>query len=328
MLTLLQRREFIALIAGAALGRPPAARAQEPALPEIGFLDSSVATAAKLAAFYAGLKTEGFAKDRNVAVEYIAVEGDYGRLGALAADLVNRKVAVIAAAGLPAALAAKGATSTIPIVFAVAADPVQAGLITGLNRPGGNLTGVTDMAADREQKLIELLHQAVPAATVFALLVNPANPAAESQTRDALATAGNTGLQINVLPAKAESDFDAVFVGLADMRAGGLAIAEDELFISRSAQLAALALRRGVPAISAHREFATAGGLMSYGGNVAETFHQVGAYCGLILKGGKAADLPVYQSSRVELVVNLKTANSLDLSLPAALRDRANEVLP
>jgi putative tryptophan/tyrosine transport system substrate-binding protein len=323
----LNRREFIAFIGGAALDWPLTLRAQQPALPTIGFLDASVGTVAKLAAFYAGLKTEGFAKDRNVAVEYDAVEGDYGRLPGLAASLVNRNAAVIAAAGLPAALAAKAATSAIPIVFAVEADPVEAGLVISLNRPGGNITGVSAAAADRERKLTALLHEAIPAATVFALLVNPANPAAESQTRDARAAAREMGLHVNVISAKAETDFDAVFAAVADMRAGGLAIGEDELFIRRGAQLAALALRRGVPALFQHRESVTAGGLMSCGSNVAEIYHQAGAYSGLILKGAKAADLPVYQSTRIEFVVNLKTANALSLSLPPALLDRADEVL-
>lgn len=297
----LRRREFIALVSGVALDWPQIVRAQQPALPAIGFLDASSATVAKLAAFYAGLKTEGFAKDRNVAVEYDPVEGDYGRLPGLAADLVNRKVAVIAAAGIPAAQAAKAATPTIPIVFAVVADPVQIGLIASLDRPGGNITGVSDMATDRGQRLVELLHEAIPGAAVFALLVNPTNPVAERQTRDALAGARRIGLQVNILSAKSVTDFDAVFAALTEMRAGGLAISEDELFISRSAQLAALALRRGVPAIFQHREFVAAGGLMSYGSNVAEIYHQVGAYSGLILKGGNVADLPVYQSTESNL---------------------------
>jgi putative tryptophan/tyrosine transport system substrate-binding protein len=327
MVKLLQRREFITLIGSAALGSPVTARAQGPALPMIGFLDASVETSAKLAAFYAGLKTEGFAKDRDVAVEYDAVTGDYGRLLALADELVNRKAAVIAAAGVPAALAAKAATSTIPIVFAIGADPVESGLVSNLNRPGGNITGVSAMAVDREQMLIELLHTAIPTATVFALLVNPANLAAERQTRDALVAVRKMGLQLNVLSAKAESDFDAVFAGLAEMRVGGLAIGDDELFIRQSAQLAASALRCRIPAIFQHREFVMAGGLMSYGSNVAEAYHQVGAYSGLILKGAKAADLPVYQSARVEFVVNLKTANALGLSFPPELLDRADQVL-
>jgi putative ABC transport system substrate-binding protein len=325
MLTPLPRRECIALIFGAALACPLDLRAQQPALPMIGFLDASVETAAKLAAFYAGLKTEGFIKDHNVEVEYAAADGDYDGLPGLAADLVHRNVAVIAAAGVPAAFAAKAATSTIPIVFAVDADPVAAGLIASLNRPGGNVTGVT--AANREQKLIELLHSVAPAASVFALLINPANPAAAGQIRAAMAAAGKIGLQINVFSAKAETDFDAAFASMAGARAGGVAIGEDELFISRSAQLAGLALRHGMPAISQHREFATAGGLMSYGNNVAETYHQVGAYSGLILKGAKAADLPVYETTRVEFVVNLKTANALGLNLPPELLGRADKVL-
>jgi putative ABC transport system substrate-binding protein len=332
----LQRREFIVLLGGAAFGGSRSARAQEPALPAIGFLDASAATVAKLAAFYAGLKTEGFSKDRNVAAEYDAVEGDYARLPGLAADLVNRQVAVIAAAGSPAALAAKAATkaatmaatSAIPIVFAIEADPVQMGLVASLDRPGGNITGVAGMALDRERKLLALLHVLLPAAATFALLVNPTNPAAEGQARNALSGANGMGLKVNVLHASAASDFDAAFAALAAMRAGGLAIGEDDLFISRSGQLAALALRHGVPAVFQHREFVVAGGLMSYGSNVAETFHQVGAYSGLILKGAKAADLPVYQATRIEFIVNLKTATSLGLGFPPALLGRADEVIP
>jgi len=326
MMASLQRRDLIALIGGAALGWPMTVRAQQPPLPTIGFLDASVETAAKLAAFYAGLRTEGFINDHNVAVKYVAADGDYGQLPGLAAGLVHRNVAVIAAAGVPAAFAAQAATSTIPIVFAVGADPVAAGLIASLNRPGGAITGVTTAAADREQKLIELLHEAVPAATAFALLVNPSNPAVAGQTRAALAAAGAMGLQVNVLSAKAETDFDAVFAGLAAAHAGGLAIAEDELFISRGAQLAALALHHGVPAIFQYREFVMAGGLMSYGSNVAETYHQVGAYSGLILKGAKAADLPVYEATRAEFAVNLRTANALGLTLPPELLNRATQV--
>jgi putative ABC transport system substrate-binding protein len=323
----LQRREFIVLLGGAAIDWPLSVYAQQPSLPTIGFLDSSAGTVAKLTAFYAGLKTEGFVKDQTVAVEYDAVEGDYDRLRGLATDFVNRKAAVIAAAGVPAALAAKTAASTIPIVFAVAADPVQIGLVGSPDGPGGHITGVADMAADREQKLIELLHELIPAAAAFALLVNPTNPAAESQARDALAGARQMGLQVNVLYAKAEGDFDGVFTEVSEMRAGGLALSEDDLFINRSAQLAALAARRGVPAIFQHREFVAAGGLMSYGSSVAEIYHQVGAYSGLILKGASVADLPVYQSTRVEFIVNLKTAKSLGLTFPPALLDRADEVI-
>jgi putative tryptophan/tyrosine transport system substrate-binding protein len=317
----------MALVGGAALGLPISARAQQPVLPLIGFLDSSVGTVAKLAAFYAGLKTEDFSKDRNVAVEYDPAEGDYGRLPGLAADLVRRQAALIVAAGIPAARAAKAATSIIPIVFAVAADPVQTGLVISLDRPGGNISGVTDVAPEREHQLLELLHELIPGAAVFALLVNPSNPAAESQTRDALAAAHNMGPQVNVLHASSESDFDPVFATLREMRADGLAIGEDDLFFRRSAQLAALAARRRVPVIFQHREFVMAGGLMSYGSNVAETYHQVGAYGGLILKGAKPGDLPIYQSKRTEFVVNLKTAKSLGLTFAPGLLGRADEVI-
>jgi|HubBroStandDraft_6_1064221.scaffolds.fasta_scaffold205659_2 putative ABC transport system substrate-binding protein len=323
----LQRRSFIALLGSAALNRPHSACAQQPALPTIGFLDSSAGTVAKLAAFYAGLRTEGFVKDQNVTIEYAAAADDYSRLPALTVGFVNRKVAVIAAAGVPAALAAKTATATIPIVFAVGADPTQLGLVDNSDRPGGHLTGVIDVVAGRERKLLQLLHELIPGPAAFAFLVNPANSAAERQASDAMAGAREMGLQVNVLYAKAEDDFDAVFAEVSDMQAGGLALGEDDLFFTRSAQLAALAARRGVPAISQYREFVAAGGLMSYGSNVAEIYHQVGAYSGLILKGASVADLPVYQSTRAEFVVNLKTAKSLGLTFPSALLGLADEVI-
>jgi ABC-type uncharacterized transport system substrate-binding protein len=323
----LTRRKFIAVFGGAALAWSLTARAQQAAMPVIGFLDSSAVTAAKTTAFYEGLKIEGFVRNQNVAVEYHSADGDYGRLPGLSTDLVNRKVAVIASNGMPAALAAKAATTTIPIIFAVASDPVQIGLISSLNRPGANISGVTNMAEEREQKRLELLHELIPTASVFALLINPANPNAEIQTRDALAAAGKMGLKVNVLHASAESDFATAFARLAELRAGGLAISDDEFFISRSTQLAELAAGRALPAIFDQREFVAAGGLMSYGGDLAETYHQAGVYTGLILKGGNIADLPVYQSTKVDFLVNFRAAKSLGLTLPPSLLSRANEVI-
>ncbi len=320
-------REFIALFGSVTLAWSLTVHAQQAAMPVIGFLDSSAATAAKLTAFYEGLKIEGFVRNQNVAVEYHSAESDYGRLPGLAADLVHRKVAVIASTGMPAALAAKAATTTIPIIFAVGSDPVQIGLISNLNRPGGNISGVTNMAEDREQKRLELLHELIPTASVFALLINPADPNAETQTRDALAAARKMGLQVNVLHASAESDFATAFATLAELRAGGLAISDDEFFISRSAQLAELAISRALPAIFDQREFVAAGGLISYGGDLTETYHQAGTYTGLILKGGNIADLPVYQSTKVDFLVNFRTAKSLGLTLPLSLLSRANEVI-
>jgi len=323
----LRRREFIVLFGGVAIASPSIARAQQPAMPLLGFLDGAAPTAAKLNAFYEGLKAEGFARNRNVAIEYHSAEGDYGRLPQLAADLVNRKVTALASAGTAAALAAKAATTEIPIIFAVGADPVQVGLITSLNRPGGNITGVTNMAVSVEQKRVELLHEVIPTASLIGLLVNPANPDAEIQTRDVLTAAGKMGLQVNVIRASAESDFDKAFATVAELRVGGLVIGDDDLFISRSGQLAALALRRAVPAIFAQREFVADGGFMSYGTGLAETYHQVGAYTGLILKGGSAADLPVYQSSHIEFMINMKTAKSFGLSVPQDLITAANGVI-
>jgi putative ABC transport system substrate-binding protein len=324
----MRRREFLALAAGAAaLPFPLVARAQQQAMPVIGFLDTAAETAAETTAFYDGLKIEGFVRNQNLAVEYRSAEGDDGRLPGLAADLVNRKVALIAAAGSSAALAAKAATTAIPIVFVVVSDPVRIGLVGNVNRPGGNITGVANIAAELEQKRLELLHELIPAASLLALLVNPANPNAETQTRDALAAAGKMGLQINVLHASAESDFDTAFAALAEMRAGGLAISNDGLFTSRSEQLAALAVRRAVPAIFQYREFAAAGGLMSYGSELTQIFHQAGVFSGLVLNGGNTADLPVQQFTTVELIVNLKAARLLGLNVPRTLLGRADEVI-
>jgi putative tryptophan/tyrosine transport system substrate-binding protein len=323
----LRWREFTALLGSAVLAGSLTARAQQATMPSIGLLDSSGATAAKLAAFYEGLKIEGFVRNQNVAVEYHSAEGDYGRLPGLAADLINRKVAAIATISMPAALAAKAATATIAIIFAVDSDPVQTGLISSLYRPGGNITGVANMAEERGQKRLELLHEAIPTASVFALLINPTNPNAETQTRDALAAAHKMDLQVNILHASSDSDFATAFATLAESRASGLAISDDDLFISRSTELAALAARHAVPAIFQHREFVAAGGLMSYGSDLTETYHQAGVYTGLILKGGNTADLPVFQSTKVEFLVNLRTAKSLGLTVPLSLLGRANEVI-
>lgn len=323
----MRRREFIVLLGAAALAAPLAARAQQGRMPVIGFLDTAAGTAVKLTDYYEGLKIEGYVRNQTVAVEYHSAQSDYSRLPALAADLVNRQVSLIAAIGVPAALAAKSATTTIPIVFAVGPDPVQVGLIPSLDKPGGNMTGVADMAAGREQKRVELLREFIPTATIFALLVNPDNPNAAAQTRDATSAARAIGVQLKLINASAESDFDTAFAALAESRAGGLAISDDELFISASAHLAALAVLHGVPAIFQGNAFAAAGGLMSYGSSLAETYHQAGVYSGLVLKGAAPADLPVYQSTRIEFVVNLRTAERLGLTVPPGLLGRANEVI-
>ena len=323
----LRRREVILSLGCAAFAAPLATHAQQLQAPVIGFVDTAAGAALELTTFYEGLKIEGYVRNQTVAVIYHSAEGDYSRLPALAADLVNRQVALIVAIGLPAALAAKSATTTIPIVFALEPDPVEVGLIPSLDKPGGNMTGVTDLATGREGKRLALLHEAMPTATAFALLVNPGNPIAEVQAQDATSTARKLSLQIYVIHASVEAEFDMAFAALAGSRAGGLVIGDDQLFISASAQLASLAVRRNVPTIFQGRAFAAAGGLMSYGSNLVETYHQAGVYSGLILKGAAPADLPVYQSTRIECIVNMRTAQSLAIAVPLTILSAANEVI-
>jgi putative ABC transport system substrate-binding protein len=324
----MRRREFITLLGGAAAGWPLTARAQQPAMPVIGYLggNSPDLWASRLRAFRQGLSETGYIEGRNVAIEYRWAEGHYDRLPAFAADLVRRQVSVIVAAGnTPAIVAAKAATATIPIIFLTAADPVEAGLVASLNRPGGNLTGVTVLSLELGPKVLEVLHESVPTANTIALLVNPTNPIlAETLSRDLLATARRLGLQLHVLHAGTESDFDRVFATLVQLRVGGLVIGAETLFTSGSERLAALALRHAVPTIY---QFAVAGGLMSYGANLSDGHRLVGVYTGQILKGEKPSDLPVQQSTKVELVINLKTAKALGLVVPPALLARADEVI-
>jgi putative ABC transport system substrate-binding protein len=327
----LKRREFITLLGGTAAVWPLAARAQQPAMPVIGYLggQSPDLWASRLRAFRQGLSGTGYIEDRNVAIEYRWAEGHYDRLPAFAADLVRREVTVIVApANTPAVVAAKAATATIPIVFVTAADPVKAGLVASLNRPGGNLTGVAALSVELGPKLLELLHEVVPTAKLIALLVNPTSPIlAEAQSRDLSGPARSLGLQIQVLHASTERDFESVFATLLQLRAGGLVIGGEALFTTGSKQLAALALRHAVPAIYQFREFAAAGGLMSYGVSLTDAHRMVGVYTGHILKGEKPAQLPVQQATKVELVINLKTAKALGLTVPLSLLGRADEVI-
>jgi len=324
------RRQLIAALGGAAATWPLAARAQQPAMPVIGFLSSALPDrdAGRLRAFRQGLAETGYVEGRNVAIEYRWAEEQNDRLPALAADLVRRQVAVIATAGdVLGAVAAKAATTTIPIVFTTGRDPVEIGLVPSLNRPGGNLTGVATLGAELEPKRVELLHEAIPAATIVGALVNPASRNAEFLSRDLRAAARILGLELHVLNAVTEGDFDSVFADLVRLRAGGLVIATDALFISRSEQVAALALRHAVPAIFQFRAFAAAGGLMSYGGSLADLYHRSGVYTGRVLNGEKPSDLPVQQSTKAELIINLKTAKALGITFPLPLLGRADEVI-
>jgi putative ABC transport system substrate-binding protein len=324
------RREFLVMLGTGALVWPFGARAQQPAIPVVGFVGSTSLGPLRdaVTAFHRGLTETGYVEGRNVAIEYRWAEGQYDRLPGLAADLVHREVAVIAAIdGLPSILAAKAATATIPIVFFTGGDPVQLGLVASLRRPDGNLTGVTALNVEIGAKRLELLHELVPTAGVIGLLVNPTNALTEANTKTVQAAAHALGLQLHVLNASTERDFDAVFARLIQLRAGGLVIAADAFFISRSEQLAKLAFRHAVPAIFQYREFAAAGGLISYGGSRTDAYRQVGVYTGRILQGAKPSELPVQQVTKVELFLNLKTAKALGITVPLPLSGRADEVI-
>jgi ABC-type uncharacterized transport system substrate-binding protein len=329
-----KRREFITLVGGGGLllaTKARRARAQQPAVPVIGFLGSASPDrwVGRMRAFHQGLSETGYAESRNVAMEYRWAEGQNDQLGPLAAELVSRQVTVIVAPGsTPAALAAKAATTTIPIVFEVASDPVELGLVTSLARPGGNITGVISLNAEVAPKRLELLHELVPTAAVVGLLVNPTNPnLADFTTKNLRAAARSLGLEMHVLHASAERDFDTVFATLLQVRAGALVIGADPFFTSRLEQLAALTLRHAVPTVYQFREFTAAGGLMSYGGSLTDTFRAAGVYTGRILRGDKPAELPVHQTTKVELFLNLKAAKALGLDVPATLLARADEVI-
>jgi putative ABC transport system substrate-binding protein len=326
----LKRRELITLLGGAAATWPLAARAQQPTIPVIGFLNSTAPDlyAPFVQAFREGLAETGYVEGQNVAIEFRWAEGRLDRLPDLLNDLIRRQVAVIAATSTPGALAARAANTTIPVVFTTANDPVRLGLVASLSRPGGNMTGATQLNMEVAPKRLEIFHELIPAATEFAHLVNPADPiVAEIGIRNSEAAARALGLKLHVLNAASEADFEEVFAAVAQLRLSGLVVGADILFTGWSRQLGALAGRYAVPAIYQGREFAAAGGLMGYGGSTADSYRLAGAYAGRILKGEKPGDLPIQQSSKVEMIINLKSARALGITFPITLLGRADEVI-
>jgi putative ABC transport system substrate-binding protein len=328
----MQRRQFLAqflAFTGTVAAWPQVARAQQSSVPVVGFLNAAIAdNYVKFAAeFRRGLSEMGFVEGKNVVIEYRWAEGNYERLPELAADLINRRVTVIAATSTPAALAAKKATSTVPLVFTTGSDPVRLGLVASLARPGGNATGATQITMELGPKRLELLHQLLPKATTLALVVNPNNPrVAEVQTRDAQEAARTLNIKLEILQARNEVEFDSALAKLPK-DVGGVALAAgDSFFLSETAALAAITARRNIPAIFHGREFAAAGGLFSYGASVADSYHLAGIYTGRILNGEKPADLPVQRSSKVEIFINLKTAKALGITVPQGLVIAADEV--
>jgi len=326
----MRRRGFIALLVSATTAWPLAARAQQPAMPLIGYLDTASAstTAHLTAAFRQGLGAGGFEEGRNVAIEYRWPDGDYDKLPSLAADLVRRNVSVIATINTPPVLAAKEATQTIPIVFAVGVDLIKFGLVESLKHPGGNLTGPTQLNIEMEAKRVQLLHELVPSATTIGLLVNPSSPAySEAATLSAESAARALGVSLLILNASTPSGIDAAFATLAQARARLLLVSGDSFLVAQREQLVALAAKHAVPTLYHRREFATIGGLMSYGPPLSEAYYHVGDYAGRILKGEKPANMPVYQSTKFDLVINLKTAKALRIELSSTLLATADEVI-
>ena len=324
----LKRRDFITLIGGAAAW-PLAANAQQPAMPVLGFMNggSAEAQAALATAFRQGLSQAGYIENHNVKVEYRWAESRYDRLPGMAADLVRRKVTVIAATGTPAALAAKAATTVVPIVFETAGDPLRLGLVSTLNRPGHNVTGVTQLSSELVSKRLGLLHDMIPAATIIGLLLDPHDPRAEMQASDMHAAARALGLEVHLVNASTEGEVDAAFAKLAQQRAGALFVGTGEFFTKRSEQIVALAARYALPAIYQYRLFALAGGLATYGTSLTDSYRQAGVYTGRVLKGEKPADMPVWQPAKFELVLNLKTAKVLGLTIPPGVLAIADEVI-
>jgi putative tryptophan/tyrosine transport system substrate-binding protein len=326
----MKRREFITLIGGAAAtARPLAARAQQPAIPVVGYLSalSEAQVAHQLTAFRRGLNEVGFVEGQNVAVEYRWANGQYNQLPAMAGELVRRPVTLIVAQAPPAALAARAMTTTIPIVFVVGFDPIAAGLVATFNRPGGNATGMTLITGPLGQKRLELLHELAPKAVVIAMLVNPISPDAVPEIRDVQATAQAMGLQLKMFNASTPSELNAAFAAIAEQRPDALLVGSDPFLLLQREELVALTARLRIPSVYPFREFAAAGGLVSYGTNIANAYRQAGIYAGRILKGAIPADLPVMQPTTFELVINLKTAKMLGLDIPPTLHARSDEVI-
>jgi len=325
----MRRRDFIKLAAGSGAFLPLTAGAQQAAMPVVGFLNSGSSDrfAPMVGAFLQGLKETGYVEGKNVAIEYRWADGQYDHLPTLVADLVRKRVSVIAATSTPANLVAKSLTTSIPIVFTTGGDPVQLGLVASLSRPGGNVTGVTQMTGEVAPKRVELAHELVPQATVFGMLINPKNPLAAFVERDSQAAALKLGIRLNVLHVSSDAELEEAFASFRQSGAGALVIGTDAFFNNRLEQLAALALRNSVPAVYEYHQFVAAGGLASYGGSIMDSYRLAGGYVGRVLKGEKPADLPVQQASKIELLINLKTAKALGITVPQSIQNRADEII-